>query len=179
MDLNEQYQRFIAWQCRLRKQCVRELDGRPSEGMGAGVYSISGGDEKSRMNFMIMRKDSTIRTEEIRHIVRKTQDPSVRVKDGLRILSELHYHEVDQFENRLTALFALDSALAEALLEAGQCHLKFGQGSIEHAFDFSVESLDPDDELFQATYWHNHLFNPSLPGQVHIFAFTPGLSGPV
>ena len=175
MDLTEQYQRFIAWQCRLRKQCVRELEGRPGEGMSAGVYSISGGDEQSRMNFLIMRKDLSERTEELRHIVRKTQDPSVRVKDGLRILSELHYHEVDQFENRLTALFAMDSSLCAALLEAGQCHLKISQDGIEHAFDFSVEALDSDDELFGATYWHNHLFNPSLPGQVQVLTFTPQL----
>ena len=179
MDLNEEYQRFIGWQCRLRKQSVREMGGRPSEGMSAGVYSISGGEEQSRMNFMIMREDPAVRTDELRHIVRKTQDSSIWVKDGLRILSEFHYHEVDQFENRITALFALDSKLAEALLEAGQCHLKFGQASIEHAFDFTVEALDTEDELFQATYWHNHLFNPSLPGQVRVFAFTPRLPGPV
>lgn len=173
--MEQQYRQFISWQCRLRKMCVRELGGRPTQGMSAGVYSISGGEEQSRMNFMIMRKDSSDRTDELRHIVRKTPDSSIWVKDGLRILSELHYHEVDQFENRLTALFALDSTLSGALLEAGQCHLKIEQDSIEHAFDFSVDALDQDDELFQATYWHNHLFNPSLPGKVQVIAFTPRL----
>ena len=76
MEPAEQYQRFIAWQCRLRKMSMRELGGRPSEGMSAGVYSISDGDEQSRMNFLIVRKDSQERTDEFRHIVRKSPDSS-------------------------------------------------------------------------------------------------------
>ena len=173
MDNREQYQKFIAWQCRLRKQCVRELGGQPTVGMSAGVYSVSGGDEKSRMNFLILRRDSASRTDEFRHIVRKTPDSSEWVKNGLRILSELHYHETDQFDNQLTALFSLDSTLADALLEAGCCHLKFTEKSVDYGFDFDVESLAEAEEPFQATYWHNRLFNPTLPGQVRVLGFTP------
>ena len=173
METSEQYQRFIAWQCRLRKKCVRELGGQPTDGMNAGIYSISGGDEQSRISFLIVRKDSGARTDEFRHIVRKTQDSSEWVKNGLRILSELHYHETDQFDTRLTALFGLDSAAADALLEAGQCHLKIAEKSVDYGFDFDVESLADESELFQATYWHNRLFNPTLPGQVRILSFTP------
>lgn len=175
METAERYQRFISWQCRLRKMSVRELGGRPSEGMTAGVYSVSGGEEQSRLNFLIVRKDSRERTDEFRHIVRKTPDPSEWVKNGLRILSELHYHEEDQFEPRLTALFSLDSDLAYALIKAGECHLKFAEGSIEHAFDFDVTSLNRDDDSFEATYWHNRMFNPGLPGKVRVLGFSPRL----
>ena len=175
MELEQQYQKFISWQCRLRKMSVRELGGRPTPGMTAGVHSVSGGDEQSRMNFSIMRRDPNERTDEFRHIVRKSQDPNEWTKNGLSILSELHYHEIDQFENRLTALFGFDSSLAEALLDAGQCLLKFGEGTIEHEFEFGVEALPEDDEIYQATYWHNHLFNASIPGQVQVLAFTPKL----
>ena len=175
MDASEQYQSFISWQCRLRKLSMRELDGRPTQGMSAGIHAVSGGDEQGRINFLIVRKDSAERTSEIRHIVRKTPDPSQWVKSGLRILAELHYHEVDQFENQLTALFSLDSPIAYALLKAGQCRLKFAEGSVDYEFDFDVKSLDQDDELFQATYWHNRLFNPTLPGKVRIIGITPRL----
>ncbi len=154
---------------------MRELGGRPTPGMSAGVYSISGGDEQSRMNFLIVRKDAQARTDEFRHIVRKSPDSSEWVKNGLRILSELHYHEDKEFDNQLTALFSLDSNLANALIEAGECHLKFTQDSIEHAFDFDVLSLNENDELFQATYWHNRLFNPALPGKVRVLGFKPRL----
>ena len=175
MEFSEQYQRFIAWQCRLRKQCVRELGGQPTDGMSAGIYSISGGDEQSRMNFLIVRKDSAARTDEFRHIVRKTPDSREWVKNGLRILSELHYHETDQFEDRLTALFSFDSVVADALLEAGRCQLKFAEKSVDYGFNFDVAALADENESFQATYWHNRLFNPTLPGQVRILGFTPRL----
>ena len=175
MDLAEQYRSFISWQCRLRKLSMRELDGRPSDGMSAGVHAVAGGEEQARMNFLILRRDSEERTAEFRHIVRKTQDPGQRIKDGLRILAEMHYHEVDQFETRLSALFSLDSDLAYALLKAGQCRLKFSEGSIEHEFEFDVQSLNRDDPQFEATFWHNRLFNPSLPGQVRVLAFDPRL----
>jgi len=175
MSSNEQYARFISWQCRLRKQSMREFGGRPSRGMSAGVYSVAGGDEQSRMNFLILRRDSRERTDEFRHIIRKTPDSSEWMKNGLRILAELHYHETDQFDERLTALFSLDSALADALSQAGQCHLKIGEKGIDYAFDFDVEPLAQDDERFQATYWHNRLFNPTLPGQVRVLCFSPRL----
>ncbi len=74
MELAQQYQRFLSWQCRLRKLSMRELGGRPTAGMSAGVYAVAGGDEQSRMNFLIMRTETGDRTRELRHIVRKTPD---------------------------------------------------------------------------------------------------------
>ncbi len=154
---------------------MRELGGRPTAGMSAGVYAVAGGDEQSRMNFLIMRTETGDRTRELRHIVRKTPDSAEWMKHGLRILAERHYHDEDQFENRLTALFGLESTLGYALTRAGQCRLKFAEGSIEYEFEFDVVSLDEEDPLFEATYWHNHLFNPALPGRVRVLAFIPRL----
>ena len=65
----------------------------------------------------------------------------------------------------------------QALAQAGQCHLKFSEKSIDYAFDFDIEELEEDDEQYQATYWHNRLFNPTLPGRVRILAFNPRLAG--
>ena len=89
MDLHEQYQDFIRWQCRLRKLSMRERDGRPSPGMSAGVHAVAGGDEQARINFLINRRDPAARTAEFRHIVRKTHDSSQWLKNGLKILAEL------------------------------------------------------------------------------------------
>ena len=175
MEAAERYQRFISWQCRMRKMSMREQEGRPSPGMSAGVYSVKGGEEQSHMNFLIVRKQPQLRTDEFRHIVRKTPDSSQWVKNGLRILAELHYHEDKDFDNQLTALFSLESSLGYALIKAGQCHLKFAQDSVEYAFDFDVVALNQDDDLFQATYWHNRLFNPALPGKVRVLGFNPRL----
>ena len=175
MSDSETYSKFIGWQCRLRKQSMRELEGRPSPGMSAGVHSISGGDEQCRINFLILREDSADRTAEFRHIVRKTPDSRDWIKNGLRILAERHYHEMEEFGERLTALFSLDSGVADALLQAGRCRLSFAEKSIDYTFDFDIDELAEDDELYQATYWHNRLFNPTLPGRVRILAFSPRL----
>ncbi len=154
---------------------MRELGGRPTPGMSAGVYSISGGEEQSRMNFLIVKQDSGFLNSELNHIIRKTQDSAERVKNGLRILSERHYQDDFNFSEELTALFSLDSALADALIAAGECCLKFAESSIEHEFDFSVRELEQQDPAHQATYRHNYLFNPSIPGGVRILGFTPRL----
>jgi len=171
----DQYQRFISWQCRLRKMSMRELGGRPTAGMCSGVHSISGGEEKGSMNFLIIKQESDFVTSELRHIIRKTQDSADWLKNGLRILAERHYQDESNFSNELTALFGVDSPLADALLTAGECHLKFVQDSIQQAFDFSVREISEQESTFQATYWHNHLFNPTMPGKVQILGFTPHL----
>jgi hypothetical protein len=173
----ELFKRFMSWQCRLRKMCVRELGGQPSIGMTAGVYSVDKdeGIEKSRLNFLIVKQDTVDVTAEFTHIIRKTLDSKDWLKNGLRILSERHYQDDFNFSSQITALFSFDSALADALLEAGQCHLKFKQDSIEYAFDFDVTELPEDDEAHQATYWHNHLFNPSIPGKVRVIGLEPRL----
>jgi hypothetical protein len=175
MELSEQYKRFISWQCRLRKMSVRELGGHPTPGMSAGVYSISGGEVKSQINFLIVKQDSDRISSEFRHIIRKTQDPAEWAKNGLRILAELHYQDEFNFSDELTALFRIDSSLVDALTTAGQCHLKFAEDSIEQAFDFSVREIEEKESAYQATYWHNHLFNASIPGRVRILGFTPCL----
>ena len=152
---------------------MREKGGRPTPGMSAGVYSVGGEEEKARMNFLLVKEDSDELITSFKHIVRKSQDPTDWMKNGLKILSEWHYQHDSGFSPQLTALFNMESPLAEALETAGQCHLKFVQDSISFAFDFEAVELDEADEAFQATYWHNHLFNATLPGKVRVFGFNP------
>lgn len=175
MPTAEEYKRFIAWQCRLRKMSMREMGGRPSVGMSAGLHSIKGGEEQARIQFLIVKQKPEAGTAEIRHIVRKTPDPAEWVKNGLRILAERHYQDDFDFSNNLTALFSLDSSIADALNEAGECHLKFKQDSIEFAFDFDVQALEESDAAYQSTYWHNRLFNPTMPGKVQVLSFNSRL----
>lgn len=175
MSTAEEYKRFMAWQCRLRKMSMRELGGKPSVGMSAGLYSVKGGDEQARLQFLIVKQEPRAGTAEIRHIVKKTPDPAEWTKNGLRILAERHYQDDFNFSDILTALFSLDSSIAEALNEAGECHLKFKQDSIEFEFDFDIEELNEDDDFYQSTYWHNRLFNPTLPGKVRVMGFKPKL----
>ncbi len=151
------------------------MAGRPLPGMRADLYSIKGGEEQAQLQFLIVKQQDASVTAELQHIVRKTPDPAEWVKNGLRILAERYYQDDFNFSNKITALFSLDSDVAEALVAAGECHLKFKQDSIEHAFDFDVSMLDDADADYQATWWHNRLFNPTLPGKVQVLAFAPRL----
>jgi hypothetical protein len=36
-----------------------------------------------------------------------------------------------------------------------------------------VRLLAEADPLYQATFWHNKLFNPNLPGRVQVLSFAP------
>ncbi len=151
------------------------MAGRPLQGMRANLYSIKGGEAQAQLQFLIVKQQDAAVTAELQHIVRKTPDPAEWVKNGLRILAERYYQDDFNFAGKITALFSLDSGVAEALVRAGECHLKFKQDSIEHAFDFDVAKLDESDDYYQATWWHNRLFNPTLPGKVEVLVFTPRL----
>ncbi len=177
MSTAESFKSFISWQCRLRKMSMREMGGRPLSGMSAGIHSVKGGDEQAKLQFLIVKQEPETVTAELQHIVRKTQDSREWTKGGLKILSERYYQDDFNFSTNLTALFGLESSVSDALIDAGECHLKFKQDSIEHAFDFDVARLDESDAAYQATYWHNRLFNPTLPGKVEVLAFSPRLMG--
>ena len=73
----------------------------------------------------------------------------------------------------MTALFSAGSALAEDLRAAGDCLLAFDQFSQSYRMFCGARALAPGDPAFQATYWHNRLFNPALPGEVTVLALRP------
>ncbi len=37
----------------------------------------------------------------------------------------------------------------------------------------AVHDLEENDPAWQATFWHNTMFNPNIPGGIRILAFTP------
>ena len=76
----------------------------------------------------------------------------------------------------MTGLFGLDSELADRLLEAGRCRLLFAQYNQSYDLPCTLRQLPEDHPVFQATYWHNSLFNPNLPGGVRVLAFRPDWS---
>ena len=68
-----------------------------------------------------------------------------------------------------------DAIEQQALLSAGECMLVFSQYSQSYRMFCTVTNLTPADPAFEATYWHNRLFNPTLPGNVQVLCFTPRL----
>lgn len=162
---------FLGWQCRIRQHAIRQAAGRPSSAM---CPQVSIGDEPLARIIVVMNKeDSEEITAEFRHIVRRTQDPRDRYNAAVKLLSAYYYQRARSFSDELTAIFGLDSALARRLLAAGRCELEFEQYNQRWRLPCKVSRLQEEDPAYQATYWHNSLFNPALPGAVQILAFAP------
>ncbi len=164
---------FLGWQCRLRQMAVRQAGGRPTSGMRPEVRLEGAAEALGRITVLILPKAPEQATAQFRHMVRKTQDPAERYDAALAILAAAYYQRPQEFSDELTALFGPASDIAGRLLTAGRCVLAFDQYSQRYRLPCAVRRLAEDDPAYQATYWHNALFNPTLPGGVRVLAFQP------
>ena len=73
----------------------------------------------------------------------------------------------------MTALFEMGSKTAKILMDEGNCLLEFEQFSQRYRVICTVEELPDTDPFWQATYWHNRLFNSALPANVTILKLSP------
>lgn len=162
---------FLGWQCRIRQRAVRHAGGRPAPGMRP-IARIAGRD-LGRIVVLIAKQQPEKFTAEFRHLVQRTNDPADRYASALAFLGAAYYQRPDEFSDRLTALFGPDSADARALLLAGRCMLEFEQYAQKFDLPCTVRVLGPDEPAYQATYWHNRLFNAQMPGRIAILEFDP------
>ncbi len=155
---------------------MRQDGGRPSAGMRPAVISPDGGRLDEAITVLIVPRDPAESTGLFRHQVRRTHDPALRHQRALEILSATFYQHPESFSDVLTALFATDSSLAATLTVAGRCVLEFSQFSQAYRMACAVGTAAAGDPIYEATYWHNALFNPSLPGAVSVLTFSPDWS---
>jgi len=66
-----------------------------------------------------------------------------------------------------------DAALADALIEQGACVLEFVQSRQSYRIAAEVRTLKSGHAAREAAIWHNRLFNPALPDNVHVLEFRP------
>ena len=164
---------FLGWQCRLRQIAVREEDGRPTPGMKPQVSFQDGGRFSNSITVLIVHLDASADASQFRHLVLKSHDPAERFTNGLRFLSATHYHQPQEFSDEMTALFQERGLRARALLARRACVLRFEQFSASYTLPCTVRQLSEDEPAFQATYWHNRLFNSDMPGEILILGFLP------
>ena len=167
---------FLGWQCRIRQLSVRQAGGQPGSGMRPSVSVPPDEADLGHMVVLIRKKLPRDVTTRFQHMVRKTRDPAERRESALHFLAAAYYQRPDEFSDEMTALFGPRSALAERLLEAGQCTLDFEQFSQRYRLRCRVNALAESDAAYQFTYWHNSLFNPAIPGDVQILCFKPDWS---
>lgn len=164
---------FLNWQCHLRKRAVRQQGGRPSPGMRPTLTLRDGRQISSGITVLLAEPEPGNTAAMLRHACRKSQDPQSRYEEGLRFLSSSYYQDPEDFSGDLTAVFSVDSFIAETLLKERFCVLRFEESPKGFEAPCETQELDRDEAAFQMTYWHNFLFNPALPPQVRILMFHP------
>jgi len=131
------------------------------------------GGSVDAINVLILKRDPHESTARFQHIVRRTHDPKERLEEALKELAAAYYQRPYEFAEVMTALFSLESAVADKLIQHGECELAFEQFRQRYELPCAVRALDACEAEFQATYAHNRMFNPTLPGNVRVVAFTP------
>lgn len=164
---------FLGWQCRLRQLAVREAGGRPTAGMRPLVQLPGETHRGYEITILIVRELPEESTAEFRHLVRRTHDPAERYKKAIEYLAAAYYQRPEEFSDELTALFGPSASLAERLLDAGRCHLGFEQYSQRYLLPCRARALAESEPAYQATYWHNCLFNADIPAGTRILGFQP------
>lgn len=163
---------FMGWQCRIRQQVMRVDAGRPSDGMRPELVGPKG-EDLGRIIVLINKEDAQEVTTQFRHMVLKTQDPNERYDSAMKFFASAYYQRGHEFDESLTALFGQESSIADGLAAAGRCTLKFDEFSQSYEMPCAVTDLEQHDIRYQATYWHNRLFNPAMPADVRVLALTP------
>ncbi len=141
---NELRSHFIGWQCRLRQHAVRKHEGKPTAGMQADV-NIN--DESfGKVTMMIVKSDSVDIVSEFKFMANKTQDPKIRYDNAIKFLSEYYYQRPVEFDEELTAVFSLDSQLAEKIVGSEECKLIFEQANQRFELLCNTRSLAVEDD---------------------------------
>jgi len=164
---------FLGWQCRLRQMAVRQAGGQPTSGMRPTLVLPGETDVGYEITVLVVRRAPEKSTAEFRHLVQRTHDPAERYKNALKHLAATYYQRPQEFSDELTALFGPGSELAGRLLDTGRCRLHFEQYSQRYALLCRVRDLAAEEPAYQATYWHNSLFNRQIPAGIRIFGFQP------
>ncbi|MEL7153799.1 MAG: hypothetical protein AAFN51_08440 [Pseudomonadota bacterium] len=167
---------FLRWQCRVRQMMMRDKMGRP-DGEIMPALTLPGEVEPMGHIITVLSKGPAhSKTPEMRHMAQRTNDPASTREAALKFFSEFYYQKASEFSDILTATFPPDSEGAATIRRADRCTLTFDAYNQRYDLDCKVWKLADKNPLWQSTFWHNALFNPSLPADTVILGFEPDWS---
>lgn len=167
---------FMRWQCRVRQMMMRDHRGRPGGGVTPALTLAGEATPLGHVITLMSKSPQYSKTPEMRHMVRKTNDPAQRRDAALTFFSEYYYQKAAEFSDILTATFPPGSPGAARIREAGHVTLTFEAYNQRYDLECRVWTLAEHNPLHQATYWHNLLFNPGLAADTIILGFEPDWS---
>ena len=164
---------FLAWQCRARQAAMRQRHGRPDGAAQPEVELPGAPGPHHKILTVLCRRPEQSQTPELVHLAKRNADPAERRDAAVRFLSAGYYQTWRNFTDTVTASFAPGSPFAHQIAECGACRLLYD--ALGHRFKITCRAarLGLEHPLRAATWWHNHLFNPSLHPQAEIIGFVP------
>jgi len=164
---------FLRWQCRVRMMAMRDKEGRPDDAVMPEVFLPNQSAALGQIITVLSKSPPFSKTPELRHMVQRTFDPAQRREKALQLFSETYYQKSREFSDVLTACFGGKSDAVKAMLAAQRCRLHFSAYNQIFDLECNVSELERSDPLYQATWWHNHLFNPDMSSEAVILGFAP------
>lgn len=164
---------FLRWQCRVRQIAMRDNQGRPDDAIAPELTLAGETEPMGHIITVISKWGAYTKTPELKHMSKRTNDPAQRRNKALEFFSETYYQQSREFSDTLTATFPPDSAGADSLVAAGECTLKFEAYNQRFDLICKINRLPDSDPLYQSTWWHNLLFNPTLHPRTTVLAFEP------
>ena len=166
-------ERFIKFQCRARQMIMRDNFGKPDESIIPKLYLSDQKDPVCRIITLIHKLPEFSLISELKHIAKKTNDPSQRREQAVKLLSSSYYQKHKEFSDILTATFVPDSQIAETLVAESSCRLLFNAFSHNFDINFNLLKLDNSEFLYHSTISHNQLFNINIHPKTIVLSFTP------
>ncbi|MDJ0613758.1 MAG: hypothetical protein QNJ29_08765 [Rhizobiaceae bacterium] len=164
---------FMRWQCRVRQIAMREKQGRPDDGVIADVTPEGATEALGSIVTVLNKAPLFSKTPELKHMYLRTNDPAQRRDKALQLFSETYYQKHKEFSDVITATFLPNSQGAQTLLDAKRCMLAYEAYNQTFSLKCQVRELSKGEPIYQATYWHNLLFNPNLSPDTIILGFQP------
>ena len=181
-SLDPQALGFLRWQCRVRQMLMRDRDGRPDDSV-MPVLSIRAEDgsmvELGQVMTVLNRLPAHSMVPEFQHLSRRTFDPAQRREGALKLLCSTYFQQAQQFSDLLTASFGPESESALRIQRATYAVLQFDKFAQRVELRCKVWRLTQRNYYWQATYWHNGLFNPGAPSDAIVLGFEPDWSSSV
>ena len=162
---------FLRWQCGLRRHAMRETGGRPSSGTCPEVFIEN--RPLGRIVTLIVHRQMQFLTARFRHMVKSTFDPRKRYENAVRFLAGEYYDNASNFSDQLAASFGAEAKFAESLTQSDRCRLEFSEGESRYTLTCGIRRLGEKSPIRQMVYWHNQLFNPNIPPDLQVLAFSP------
>jgi len=154
----ELMERFLRWQCRVRQIAMRDKEGRPDDAITPSLTLPGESEPLGHVITLLTKWNAYSVTPEMTHMVKRTNDPAQRREKALQYFSSTHYQKFKEFSDSI---------------KAGECTLVFEAYGQRFDLICSVSRLEKINPMFQATYWHNLLFNPALHPDTQILQFEP------